>query len=490
MDERVTGDIGQKPNSGEQNAISQTGNVEQSITGGLRFEPESQTLLVHSVDDSGEQRERSHPFQDFLYSLRTEGVNASTSEWLDVQKCLAEGEVHSLDDLYIVARTLLVKNVANFSTFDTVFGRMFYGIEPPKPKDEWEDDDEQEVEQKDKEDVNEVVEATSQTSEDVHGGNEATKDIEDSPNAANEGKDQDNKGAEKGKSEKDQNAKGKGSGKEQKSSEAGGGKNNKEAGGGKRLEDKKGVIQEGRGGFSSRERVLKRKYDVYDKDKILGYEQFGQVLAKLTAIIQDSTAVRTPKLDQLGTVRSIAREGGVPEFVWKEESEEKPKVMVLFDVGGSTDDFRPIMEKLFAAAKDTIDELDIYYFHNAIYGDVWPQTDGNYGKNFIPVNELLKKDDNTRVILVGDAWMADNELFDEYRSYDQQGNPTYSPAGIDSFGALRKKFPHIVWINPILEKEHDEWDRSGTISAIKGIFPMYDLTLHGLENGVKKLMED
>ena len=51
-----------------------------------------------------------------------------------------------------------------------------------------EDTKEKEVEQKEKEDVIEVKEATSFTSEDIHGGNEATGDIENSPNASDNGK--------------------------------------------------------------------------------------------------------------------------------------------------------------------------------------------------------------------------------------------------------------------------------------------------------------
>lgn len=45
----------------------------------------------------------------------------------------------------------------------------------------------EEVIQEDKEDIDEVAEATSFSSEEVHGGNEATGDIEDSPNSKEDG---------------------------------------------------------------------------------------------------------------------------------------------------------------------------------------------------------------------------------------------------------------------------------------------------------------
>ncbi len=218
----------------------------------------------------------------------------------------------------------------------------------------------------------------------------------------------------------------------------------------------------------------------------MNYEQFGRVLSKLTAIIQEASEAPTGKLDAYATVKSIAENASIPKLVWQEEAEKKPKVVLMFDVGGSTDEFRPIMEKLFAAAKDYLDDVEVYYFHNAIYGDVWPQKDGNYGTRFIPLQEILKKEQDSRVIIVGDAWMAENELFDDYT--DENGR--HFPSGIDSFEQLRITFDHVVWINPIREADHDKWDNSGTIAKIKKTFPMHDMTLRGLENAVRELMEE
>jgi hypothetical protein len=367
--------------------------------------------------------------------------------------------------------------------------------------------------QKEKEDIQEVAEATSKTSEDVHGGDEATKDIEDSPNAANEGKQPDNHGVEKGKSPESQQQSGEGGGKEKENAEGGGdkqekgqgggnkneeveggdGKKENDAGGGKRKEKKKtkGVIKEGKGGYSARERVVERRYDQYDKDQILNYDQLGRALSKLTTIIREASEVPTGKLDAPATVRSIAANAGLPELVWQEESEKKPKVVLMFDVGGSTDDFRPIMEKLFAAAKDYLDDVEVFYFHNAIYGEVWPQKDGNWGKHFLPLSEILRRDQDSRVIIVGDAWMAENELHEGGEGTNEEtGKRKYYPSGMDSFEDLRRTFDHTVWINPIMEKDHDEWDNSGTISDIKRVFSMYDLTLNGIERAVRKLMEE
>jgi uncharacterized protein with von Willebrand factor type A (vWA) domain len=457
------------------------------------YDPKKQEILVFSKTKSGETRETRHPFQGFLYALREEEIKASTSEWIDLQKALAEGEIQSVDDLYLISRAVLVKDVTGYPKFDTVFGRMFYGVEPPTQETEEEQDEyeagpeeteeEQQEEREEAEEENQSQEIVEPGfTEEHHGGEDVHKAIEDSQSSGHEGGGEPQQKSEKSGEgqKKEQEGKGQkleqgeGGGKEKKEGEGGEGKEEKETGGGKRKEKKKkqGIIKEGKGGYSARERVVERRYDQYDKDQILNYEQFGRVLSKLTAIIQEASEVPTGKLDAQATVKSIAEHAGIPELVWREETEKKPKVILMFDVGGSTDEFRPIMEKLFAAAKDYLDDVEVYYFHNAIYGDVWPQKDGNYGKHFIPLQDILKKKQDSRVIIVGDAWMAENEL------------------DINSFEQLRRTFDHAVWINPIREADHDEWDNSGTIAEIKKVFSMHDMTLRGLENAVRELMEE
>jgi len=386
---------------------------------------------------SGNSPEQGHAFQKFLVALRTAGIKTSIGEWLDFQKVLAADGVLSLDELYLVSKSLLVKNVVNYSTFDTVFGLFFYGIEPPSEvpveEDQWRQEEEpvEDPIQKESEGIKEVVEATTLTSETVHGGSEATKDVKNSPNAADEGIQTD------------------------------------------KLNSKGGGAS---GGFlSAREEVIKRKFEVYDGDATLQSTQVGRVLARLSTIFEDATDVQTDRLNVLGTIEGVSRNAGFPELVFIEELEEKAGLILLFDVGGTTDKFRPMMEKIFAGAINFLPKVQVYYFHNAIYGQVWPQKDGEYGKHFIPLQTILKKDPNHKIIIVGDAWMADFEL------------PLET---CQDFKRLRDRFPSTVWINPIPEREHDAWDNSGTIAEIKSIFPMYDLTLNGIEAAVQHLIEE
>jgi uncharacterized protein with von Willebrand factor type A (vWA) domain len=418
---------------------------------------ESRKEIIVLIDEGDEIVEKRHPFQEFLYGLREWGVKVSTSEWLDLQALLAAGEVQSLDELYIVSRAVLVKDAVHFPQFDTVFGQMFYGIKPPTDEDYYEEKKEPTAhEQKEKENIEEVVEATFLSSESVHGGEEATKDIKGSPNPADNGENKDNKGAEAG----------------QAGSEGGG----EDEGG-----EKKGKLKtRGRGGKeghpSTRQTIEERRYDFLRKDRPLNYEQFGRALAKLRTIVQETTTTRTKQLDAYATVKSIAQHSGSPELLWKEEVEEKPSVVIMSDVGGTIDRFRPILEKLFSASKDFLEGVEIYYFHNVIYDNVWPQKDGSWGRHFIPIGDILKKDPSTKVIMVGDAWMANFEY-----------NGTSAEV---SFQHIKDRFDSVVWINPIPEKEQSKWDDSGTIAAIRNVFSMHDLTLAGIEKAVTELMRE
>jgi hypothetical protein len=56
---------------------------------------------------------------------------------------------------------------------------------------------------------------------------------------------------------------------------------------------------------------------------------------------------------------------------------------------------------------------------------------------------------------------------------------------IDRLKFLASLFRHAVWLNPA---PLWEWDRVRTIGMIRQVFPMYELTLDGLEGAVRRLV--
>ena len=92
-------------------------------------------------------------------------------------------------------------------------------------------------------------------------------------------------------------------------------------------------------------------------------------------------------------------------------------------------------------------------------------------------------DPETRLVLVGDASMAPYELMARDGSiyiHERSGK-----ASIERLKFLADTFTHSVWLNPVSERM---WSYTRTIVAIGQIFPMFELTIDGLEEAVTQLM--
>ncbi len=100
-----------------------------------------------------------------------------------------------------------------------------------------------------------------------------------------------------------------------------------------------------------------------------------------------------------------------------------------------------------------------------------------------PIDELVRLAPETRFIIVGDASMAPYELMATDGSIyveERSGKPS-----LDRLQFIAKTFSHSIWLNPV---SIDEWGYTRTISAVREIFPMFELTLDGLEKAVAYLM--
>jgi hypothetical protein len=87
-----------------------------------------------------------------------------------------------------------------------------------------------------------------------------------------------------------------------------------------------------------------------------------------------------------------------------------------------------------------------------------------------------------KTIIVGDANMAPWELLDRDGAiYYYQNNDI---PGIDWLKRISQHFTHAIWLNP----DDQPLYRSSTVAMISKLFPMYRLTIDGLDKGVKKLV--
>lgn len=64
-------------------------------------------------------------FVNFFYTLKDRGIPVTPTSFLRLQNAMSKGLVHSLDDFYTVARTILVKSERYFDTYDQIFAHHF-----------------------------------------------------------------------------------------------------------------------------------------------------------------------------------------------------------------------------------------------------------------------------------------------------------------------------------------------------------------------------
>ena len=87
-----------------------------------------------------------------------------------------------------------------------------------------------------------------------------------------------------------------------------------------------------------------------------------------------------------------------------------------------------------------------------------------------------------KVVLVGDARMAPQELYERWGAiYYYQRNDT---AGIVWLKRIADHFTHCVWLNP---EGRAYWNHP-TVSVISKLFPMYELNLDGIGDSMRKLV--
>jgi hypothetical protein len=140
-----------------------------------------------------------------------------------------------------------------------------------------------------------------------------------------------------------------------------------------------------------------------------------------------------------------------------------------------------VVQTLFDYARAQFKDLKTYFFHNTIYDQLW-EDPARYRKPK-KLDEFVRLDPETRWIVVGDASMAPYELMATDGSIhleERSGKPS-----LERLQSLARTFPHTAWLNPVPRRM---WDYTRTISIIRQVFPMFELTLDGLEAAVTSLM--
>jgi uncharacterized protein len=385
-------------------------------------------------------------FTEFLYELRRNKVPVGTQEAIALARALMLG-LHdsSLDGFYFVARSILVHREAHLDPFDVAFAAHFRGVyldakkitdellewlRHPAERPELTDEERALLEALDLDEVQRRFEQRLAEQDARHDrGNRWIGTGGTSPF-------------------------------------------------GRRGDNPAGIkIGGSSGGRSAIKTADARAYQGYRSDVVLDVRQIEVALRKLRAFAREGSE---RELDIEQTIDQTARNAGELEIVTRPPRRPNTRVILMMDVGGSMDPYADLMSQLFTAAKRSTHwkELRIFYFHNCIYGHVYP-TEGM--RDPMAVTDLVASAGrHYKLVLVGDALMAAWELL----GAPSHGSSERGASGIAWLLFLREHFDRAVWLNP---EPMRAWPGS-TVETIASIFPMYPLTLDGLSDAIGELV--
>lgn len=241
-----------------------------------------------------------------------------------------------------------------------------------------------------------------------------------------------------------------------------------------------GVRIGGKGGGRNAVKVWdKRDFKNYDDNLELNTRNMQMALRRLRILTREGVE---DELNLEETIDRTCNNAGYLDIKMQASKQNRVKILLLLDVGGSMDDFIEECSLLFSSAKYQFKNLEFFYFHNCVYENLW-KDNGRRHDNKISTWEVLNKyNKDYKVIFVGDASMSPWEL-SEPRGSVEHYNPE---AGIVWLERFREKFPNLVWLNPVND---GYWQYTHTILQVREWSEnrMFPLTISGLEKAMKCL---
>jgi uncharacterized protein with von Willebrand factor type A (vWA) domain len=385
-------------------------------------------------------------FSDFFYTLRERKVPVSITEWMALMDALSKGCVSNMNDFYYVARSILVKSEAHYDQYDLAFQQYFRGAEAPLPDItdqilEWLKDpfnrllltpeERALLESMSLEELMRELEKRLQEQTEQHDGGSYWIGRGGTSPFGHSG------------------------------------------------QHPGGIRVGGGGGGRSAIKIAEaRRFRNYRHDLTLDVRQIKVALTQLRQL----NRVGPEELDLESTIDATCKNAGELEFIWRKSRKNAVKLLLLMDVGGSMEPFAHLCSLLFSAAHSSshFKDFKYYYFHNCVYDVLYKDIER---RDRINVNNFLRNmEPDYKVVLVGDATMAVQELTDRYGAiyyYQRTDTP-----GIIWLKRVAEHFTHSVWLNP---ETQNSWNHP-TVQMTGKLFPMFELTLDGLVQAAKKLV--
>lgn len=386
----------------------------------------------------------------FFEKLREFRVPVTLRELLDLQGALSQHLAFaSIDDFYLLARTVMVKDEKFYDRFDQAFGNFFEGLAYVPP--EW----------------------FSQAIPEDWLRKEIEKNLSPEELAELEKRGSLDELLEELRQRLE----------EQKERHQGG---NKWVGtGGTSPFGAYGAHPEGiRVGGQSRNKSAvkvweKREFRNLDDSEALGSRNMQLALRRLRKFTREG---RDDEFDLDGTISSTARNAGLLDIKMRPEEKNRIKVLIFFDIGGSMDPYISLSEELFSAARSEFKHMEYYYFHNFIYENVWKDNRRRWDERTSTWDVLNKYSSDYRVIFVGDAAMSPyeiNSVGGSVEHFNEEPGAVWMQRVLDHF-------KHVVWLNP---EPKQYWEGTLSNTWIRKMVDdhMYPLTIEGLEGAMRFL---
>ena len=396
-------------------------------------------------------------FIEFFYILKAKGLDISMTEWLTLMEALDKGLVGSnFSQFYYVSRMILVKSESDYDKFDMAFMEYFKNIQsedaiPPQLKDWLDKGEEMEVDhqnaemyafnqQKNADEVKRMFRERLMEQNSEHNGGNHWIGTSGGSSFGHHGR----------------------------------------TVGGIRIGEQ--------GGMQSAFQVMsERKYEDFRNDKVLNMRQYQVAFRRLR---QYSSRLDVPKteLDIDKTIDKTCNNGGYLQLEFERPRKNTVKLLLLFDCGGTMIPFMNLCNELFQAVykANHFKDVQTYYFHNCIYSKVYKTAECEMG-DWVDLDYLFKHyDKDYKVIIVGDAQMAPEELFDKNGNYK---GPNDGLSGYEWCQLLNSKYKKCVWMNPRYHTQRSAVTWMESEDALSELFHMYTLSVDGLKEAITYLLK-
>ena len=389
-------------------------------------------------------------FLDFFYSLRAAGLKVTLQEWRMLLTCL-EKNLHDsrLEGFYHVARACLVKSESDFDTFDRVFAKYFEGIESlieispellewladPKPFEELTEEQRAALEHLDIEELMQRFRDIMAEQDERHDGGSKWVGT--------------------------------------------GGRSPFGHGG----EHPTGIRVGGPGGKRQAMKIAEeRHFEGYRTDVALDVRNVKLALRRLRQLTRTDGPV---ELDIDETIDKTCRDGGEIDLVFRPKRKNDVRLLLLLDVGGTMDPyFEPVSRLLTALHEERgLRDFKAFYFHNCVYERVYESARLMRSQSVLVADLLRTYGERWKLLVVGDAAMHPSELTSPRGNINPRAET--DTTGLAWLERIDRHFNRSAWLNP---DPKTQWAMSSTCRLISSIFPMYPLTVAGIEDGVRSLV--